>query len=145
MPRPNPLIPLQRVVDDDTQLRAWNERRLRETTLLRVVRRALPRPVAERVYVADGQKNTLELATSAGAIASILRQHGPTILAALRREGWEFSGISVRVQPQAMPASSQKNEPRQWDSSSRLPMDALCDRLSPGPLKAALRRFLRNR
>lgn len=145
MPRPNPLIPLHRVVDDDAQLRSWNERRLHEATLLRIVRRALPRPVAERVHVLDGHKTTLELATSAGAIASILRQHGPAIVAALRHEGWQFNGISVRVQPAVMPLSSAKNEPRQWDSSNRQPMDALCQRLPPGPLKAALRRFLRNR
>lgn len=145
MPRPHPLIPLHRVVDDDAQLRAWNERRLHEETLLRIVRRALPRPVAERVHVADGLKTTLELATSAGAIASILRQHGPAILAALRREGWQFNGISVRVQPQVMPVSLAKTEPRQWDSANRQPMDALCQRLPPGPLKAALRRFLRSR
>ena len=145
MTRPNPLTPLHRVVDDDAQLRAWNERRLHEAALLRVVRRVLPRPVAERVIVADGLQATLELATSAGAIASILRQHGPLILAALRREGWQFNGIHVRVQPQVMPASSPKNLPRQWDSASRQPMDALCQRLSPGPLKAALRRFLRSR
>ena len=145
MTRPKPLTPLHRVVDDDVQLRAWNERRLHEAALLRIVRRVLPRPVAERVHVADGLKTTLELATSAGAIASILRQHGPQILAALRREGWEFNGITVRVQPQVMPPSSGKNEPRQWDSASRQPMDALCQRLPPGPLKAALRRFLRSR
>ena len=145
MTRPNPLIPLQRVVADDAQLHAWNERRLHEAMLLRIVRRALPRPVAERVHVADGLKDTLELATSAGAIASILRQHGPAILAALRREGWQFSGISVRVQPQVMPVSLAKPQQRQWDSSNRQPMDALCERLAPGPLKAALRRFLRNR
>jgi hypothetical protein len=143
--RPNPLVPLHRVVDDDARLRAWNERRMQEAALLRLVRRGLPRPVAERVHVADGSKTTLELSTSAGAIASILRQHGPQILAALRHEGWQFNGITVRVQPQVMPVSSGKSQPRQWDSSSRQPMDALCQRLPPGPLKAALRRFLRNR
>jgi hypothetical protein len=145
MSRPNPLTPLHRIVDADARLKAWNERRRREDALLRAVRRALPRPVAERIHLAEDQSGRLELATSAGAIASVVRQHGPTILAALRREGWQFSGIGVRVQPRSMPLSLHKNVPRQWDSENRQPMDALCATLSPGPLRTALRRFLRNR
>jgi hypothetical protein len=145
MSRPNRLTPLHRIVDADAQLKSWNERRLREDALLRAVRRALPRPVAERIHLAEDQSGRLELATSAGAIASVVRQHGPAILAALRREGWQFSGIGVRVQPQSMPLSSYKSVPRQWDSANRQPMDALCAALPPGLLKAALRRFLRNR
>lgn len=145
MPRPNPLTPLNRIVDADAQLKSWNERRLREEALLRSVRRALPRPVAERVHLAEEQSGRLEVATSAGAIASVVRQHGPTILAALRREGWQFSGIAVRVQPRSMPLSLAKSLPRQWDSANRQAMDGLCARLPPGPLKTALLRFLRTR
>ena len=144
MPRPT-LTPLHRIVDADAQLKSWNERRLREEALLRSVRRALPRPVAERIHLADGQGERLELATSAGAIASVVRQHGPDILAALRRDGWQFSGLAVRVQPPSMPLSLHKNLPRQWDSANRRPLDGLCATLSPGPLKAALQRFLRSR
>jgi hypothetical protein len=145
MSRPNPLTPLNRIVEADAQLNSWNERRLREDALLRAVRRVLPRPVAERVHVADGQGSRLELATSAGAIASVVRQHGPAMLAALRHDGWQFSGIGVRVQPLSMPMSLRKNVPRQWDSTNRRPIEALCASLPPGPLKAALLRFLRNR
>ena len=145
MSRPNPLTPLNSIVDCRRTTQSWNERRLREDALLRAVRRALPRPVAERIHLAEDQGDRLELATSAGAIASVVRQHGPTILAALRREGWQFNGIGVRVQPRAMPLSLHKNVPRQWDSANRQPMDALCSALAPGPLKTALRRFLRSR
>jgi hypothetical protein len=141
----SPLTPLHHIVDADAQLKAWNERRLREDALLRAVRRALPRPVAERIHLADDQSDKLELTTSAGAIASVVRQHGPTILAALRLEGWEFSRISVRVQPRPMPLSLHKNLPRQWDSANRRPLDALCAALPSGPLRSALARFLRSR
>lgn len=145
MTRPNTLTPLRRIVDADAQLKAWNERRLREQTLLLAVRRALPRPVAERVRVTDEQGERLVLATSSGAIASVLRQHGPAILAAVRRDGWQFSGIEVRVQPQSMPMSLAKPVPHQWDSLNRRPVAALEAALPPGPLKAALTRFLRSR
>ena len=145
MTRPNPLTPLHRIVDADAQLKAWNERRRREEALLLAVRRALPRPVAERVRVADEQGQRLELATSSGAIASVVRQHGPGILAAVRRDGWQFSGIEVRVQPQSMPLSLNKSVPRQWDSANRRSLTALEATLPPGPLKAAVARFLRGR
>jgi hypothetical protein len=145
MRRPDPLTPLHRVLDADPTLASWNQRRLHEEALLRAVRRTLPRPVAERLHVVDGRGATLELGTTAGSIASVVRQRGPNIIAALRREGWQFSGIHLRVQPPFMPLSSAKNVPRQWDSASRRPMAQLEATLPPGPLKAALARFLRNR
>jgi len=145
MSRPNPLTPLHRILDADAQLKAWDERRRREEKLLLAVRRALPRPVAERVRVADDQGGRLELATSSGAIASVVRQLGPAILSALQRDGWQFSGIGVRVQPQSMPLSLHKNVTRQWDSSNRRSMASLEAALAPGPLKEALGRLLRGR
>ena len=146
MPRPNPLTPLNRIVDADAQLKSWNERRLREEALLRAVRRALPRPVAERVHLAEEQRSRLELATSAGAIASVVRQHGPTILAALRREGWQFSGISgagattiyaIVIAQKPFHVNGIAQIASRWT--------ALCAPLPPGPLKTALLRFLRTR
>ena len=67
-----------RIVDADAQLDAWNERRLREEALLR---RRSPRSAAAGrgapSIVAERPAGTLELATSAGAIASVVRQRGP--------------------------------------------------------------------
>jgi hypothetical protein len=145
MPRPDPLKPLRRVLEADPQFRAWNERRVRDEALLRAVRRLLPRPVAERILVHDAGSSTLQLVTSAGAIASVVRQRGPELCAALARDGWQFSRIVVRVQPPFMPLSLAENVPRQWDSTSRRPVAKLAAELPPGPLKAALARFLRNR
>jgi hypothetical protein len=145
MKRRETLTRFARVVDDDATLASWNERRLREEALLRAVRRQLPRPVAERVFVASGESATLELSTSAGAIASVVRQRGPDLVAALRRDGFEFSGLRIRVQPQSMPMSWHKTVPRQWNSASRQPLVALASRLADGPLKAALARLLKGR
>jgi hypothetical protein len=144
MKRRDPLR-LDRVIDADAQLAAWKARREREQALLRAIRRALPRPVAERVLVASGESTTLELSTTAGAIASVVRQHAPDILAALERDGWQFSGIRIRVQPQSMPLSLPKSVPRQWDMASRRPLVALHGEIADGPLKRALGRLLKGR
>lgn len=134
---------LGRIIEGDAHLAAWNERRRREEALLRAIRRTLPRPVAERVFVASGEAATLELSTTAGAIAAVVRQQAPGILAALSRDGWQFSGMRIRVQPQSMTLSLQKTLPRQWDSASRRPLVALLPQLSEGPLKEALARLLK--
>jgi hypothetical protein len=139
------LTPFPRILAADAQLAAWNARREREAALLAVVRRALPRPVAERVFVVGADSPVLELATSSGAIATVVRQKGPEIVAILARNGWEFSGIRLRVQPRDAPPAPPKPLPRQWDSTSRRPLVALEAQLPPGPLKAALARFLKGR
>lgn len=139
------LVPLARILSADAQLAAWNARRAREAALLAVIRRCLARPVAERVSVANGEAPTLDLATPTGAVATVVRQRGPEILASLKREGWQFSGIRVRVQPRPAPPERPKPLPRQWDSAARRPMAALESKLVPGPLKAALAKFLHSR
>ena len=145
MSRPRSLTPIDRIVEGDAQLKAWNDRRRREQAMLSTLRRVLPRPVVERLYITVSDGSVLELATGAGAIASVVRQRAPDIVSALQRDGWQFSGIRVRTQPRAMPLSLVKTEQRQWDSASRQPLVALQAKLAPGPLSAALARFLRNR
>ena len=139
------LTPLARILDADAQLSTWNARRAREAAMLAVVRRALPRPVGERVFVVNGDGPTLELATATGAIASVVRQRGPDLVAALRREGWEFSGIRLRVQPRQAPQELPKPLPRQWDSTARHALAGLQASLPPGPLRSAVAKFLKGR
>jgi hypothetical protein len=135
--------PLKQVLADDATLRRWEERRRHLDALTRIVRGLHPRPLAERIHVADADGPELTLACDAGATAAIVRQRGPDMLAALRREGWEFSAIRVRVQVRADPAPSPKATPNQLDRSAFRHLAALARGLSPGPLKAALERFLR--
>jgi hypothetical protein len=143
MAKPTLPQPFSRILAADVTLAAWNARRARDETLLRAVRRTLPRPVAERVFVADSSGPMLTLSTAAGAIATVVRQRSPELLSVLGREGWEFTGIRVRVQPRYMPQQTAKTVPRQWDSRSRRPLAALAAELPEGPLRDALARFLR--
>jgi hypothetical protein len=141
--RPGRLTPLARIVDADAQLASWNDRRRREEAVLQAVRRLLPRPVAERVFIADSQGEALELCTTSGAVATVVRQRAPELLAALQREGRQFIRIRVGVQPRPPPREYGKVEPRQWDSSSVRALAGLAAALPPGPLRGALSRLLR--
>ncbi len=135
--------PFKQVLAGDATLARWQERRERLDTLTGIVRRFLPRPLAERIHVADAENRDLTLATDGGATAAIVRQRGPDLLAALQREGWEFTGIRVRVQVRAEPAPVKKKAVNQMDRSAFRPLAGLARELPPGRLKAALVRFLR--
>lgn len=111
--------------------------------MTRLVRKHLPRPIAERVHVTDAHDGVLELAATAGAIAATLRQRAPDLRAALARDGCDFTDIRVRVQVATRRESDQKSVRRQWDSASATPLFELAGRLPDGPLKAALTRWSR--
>ena len=107
------------------------------------MRRHLPRPLALRLRRAEERDLQLELVTDAGAIAAIVRQRSAELLTALSREGWEFTGIRVRVQVHTDPVPNQKPLANPVDKSALKPLSALARTLPPGPLKAALERFVR--
>ncbi len=134
---------LQRIFADDPMLGPWNARRLHEETLTGIVRRHLPRPLAERVHVADVQGAELVLAAEAGAIAAVVKQRGPELLAALQRDGCQFSVIRVRVQVRTDPPPLHKITTKQTDRACFQPLARLARELPAGPLKAALTRFVR--
>jgi len=135
--------PFRRIVGADATLAAWAARRDSEEALTDHVRKLLPRPLAMRVRVADSRNGQLELAADAGAVAAILRQRSAELLATLKREGWEFTGIRVRVQVRADRGPTRKALANQLDRAALQPLSALARDLPGGPLKAALERFLR--
>ncbi|NDP41139.1 MAG: DUF721 domain-containing protein [Aromatoleum sp.] len=135
--------PLQRILAADATLAGWDARRRHEEALTGIVRRHLPRPLAGRIRVADGRGAELELAADAGAIAAVVRQRTPNLLAELRREGWEFTGIRVRVQVRVEPRPVEKHIMNPIDRAALRPLAGLARDLPPGPLKSALDRFLR--
>jgi glucan biosynthesis protein len=135
--------PLSRILAADPTVAGWQARRRREEALAGIVRRHLPRPLADRVRVVDAEGGELELAVDAGAIAAVVRQRTPDLLAALLREHWQFTGIRVRVQVRVDPVPRQKIDVNQPDRDSLRPLADLARRLPPGPLKASLARLLR--
>jgi hypothetical protein len=137
------MTPLKHILTTDTTLAEWQARRSREQALTIIIRRHLPRPLAMRIHVADARNGELELAADAGAVAGILRQRSTDLLRALRHQGWEFTGIRVRVQVRGDPAPPPKSAVNQLDRSSLRSLTELARSLPRGPLKAALEQFLR--
>jgi len=137
------MMPFKHVLTGDSTLADWEARRSREHALTILVRQQLPRPLAPRIHVVDARRGELELAADGGAVAAMLRQRATDLLAALRRQGWEFTGIRVRVQVRSDPGPPPKASVNQPDRSSLQSLAALARRLPRGPLKTALERFLR--
>jgi hypothetical protein len=135
--------PLSRILDADPALAGWVARQRRGAVLTKLIERHLPRQLADRVRIADAQGRELQLLADAGAIAAIVRQRAPDIVAMLRDNGWEFTGIRVRVQVRATPAISRKVDLNQPDNQALRPLAGLARSLPAGPLKSALARFLR--
>ena len=134
---------IARVLESDAQLAEWTQRHRREAALTLSLRKHLPRPVAERMRVTEAHGGVLEIAAGAGAIAATLRQRVPDLRAALARDGWDFTEIRVRVQVAGLAVSTDKRQPRQWDSRDATPLFELADRLPDGPLKSALAQWSR--
>jgi len=134
---------LQRILAADPVLAAWEARRRREARLTAIVRRHLPRPLAERIRVAEERGPELNLIADAGAIAAVARQRAPDLLAELQREGCEFTSIRVRVQVVGAGPKIRKPALKQIDRSALRTLGTLAQELPAGPLKVALARFLR--
>jgi hypothetical protein len=135
--------PLSRILAADPAIAGWDARRRRDEALGAAVRRHLPRPLAERVRVTDPGTGQLELAVDSGAVAAVVRQRSPDLAAMLRREGYEFTGIRVRVQVRATPSVQRKIVANQPDRESLRPLAELARGLPAGALKSALARLLR--
>jgi hypothetical protein len=139
-PKPRPLAS---VLETESEFADWSTRHREELALTRLLRRHLPRPIADRVRVTDARGGVLELAANAGAIAATLRQRAADLRAALARDGVDVTEIRVRVQVVAITAPPDKRQLHQWDSRHATPLFELADRLTDGPLKAALARWSR--
>ena len=136
--------PFKRILNADTTLAAWAERRDREEALTALIRRHLPRPLAPRIRVADALDGQLELTADTGAVAAIVRQRNVELLAALKHAGWEFTAIRVRVQVRTDAEPKKKPLANPIDRVSLQPLATLARDLPRGPLKAALERLLRH-
>ena len=143
MTRKTPCRPLGRVLEADAELARWTARHREEAALTRLVRKHLPRPLGERLRVCDSRNGVLELAAGAGAIAAALRQRAPDLRAALAREGHAFADVRVRVDVAGSVLPPERAGKPAWDSRSATPLFELADRLPPGALQQAIRRWSR--
>jgi hypothetical protein len=139
----NPPRPLSRILAVDAQIGAWHERMERETRLTTAVRRLLPRALADRVRVAEAVTPTLALAVPAGAVAAVVRQRSPDLLAGLRREGWDFTEFIVRVQVGTAVLPHTKMKTNQIHKVNPAPLRQLAAELPAGPLRNAVQRLAR--
>jgi hypothetical protein len=131
------------VIERDATLGSYAQRQQLEARLTAALRAHLPRPVAPLVRVAGSDSRCLELAASGGAVAATLRQRTPDLLAALRREGWDFTEIRVRVQVRGLVTAPVKASKNQRDASGASTLFALGERLPEGPLRRSLARWSR--
>ena len=135
--------PLSRILAGDAQIADWHVRMRRESRLTTAVRRMLPRALADRVRVAEAEPPTLKLAVSAGAVAAVVRQRSPDLLAGLRREGWDFTQFEVRVQVGTGVLSHTKPDKNQPGRVNPAPLRQLASGLPEGPLRDAVERLAR--
>jgi hypothetical protein len=142
MPRP---VPIARILAADPALAAWVERQRLCDQVGAHVRRTLPRALAPLVRVASCEGGRIELAARAGAVAAAVRQRGPMILAALRREGWDFTEVRVRVQVGGARLAPGKSPTNQRDASGARALFGLAAQLPDGPLRASLERWSRRK
>lgn len=135
---------LGQVLETETALADLQRRRERELHLQLRLRRVLPPALAAHVSVADARSQELELMAASGAAAALLRQRVPDVLHKLAGEGWEFTGIRVRVQ--ARPAVSEPPKPpkKQLDEAAATTLEALASQLGDAPLAKALQRLARH-
>jgi hypothetical protein len=140
VPRPRLLA---KILAADSTLAAWSNRQRLEARLTSAVRSHLPRPVAAQVRAFAADARCLELAAGAGAIAASLRQRVPDLLAALRREGWDFTEIRVRVQVRSSIPAPVKTSENHRDASSAQSLFELAGQLPDGPLRQSLARWSR--
>jgi len=143
MAAPRSPQPFKRILGADATLARWVERHDAEQALTNIVRRLLPRPLAPRVRVADCRRDPLELVADAGAIAAIVRQRSVELLAGLKREGWEFTGMRVRVQVRPLGPPRGKALSNPADRRALQPLARLARELPEGPLRDAIERLVR--
>ena len=143
MAKPNSPKPLSRILALDAQIGAWHERMERESRVTAAVRRLLPRALADRVRVADTGTATLELSVPAGAVAAVVRQRSPDLLAGLRREGWNFTEFRVVVQVGTSVPVKEKPLSKQSRRINGTPLRELARDLPAGALRDAIERLAR--
>lgn len=130
--------PLQQILLADTVLARWTGRLQREHALLQLVQRELPQALAAHVGAVSAEAQELTLGATSGAAAALLRQRSPALLEALKRSGWQFSGIRVCVQARSAGDRPKKVAAKQLDAVSAARLKARARKISDPALAEAL-------
>ena len=101
--------PLGHILSAETAFAGFLDRRRNEQAILQNVRRNLPPALAAQVGIAAAEPPELVLLAGSGAVGALLRQRVPDLVEKLAREGWQFTGIRVRVQPRTLSRPPKKN------------------------------------
>lgn len=141
--RPSSCRPLGKVLETDARLAQWTARQREEAMLTRLVRRQLPRALAECVGAAGVHDGVVELTATSGAIAAALRQRTTTLPEVLRREGIAATRVHIRVAVTTRAATPEGRAGRTLDVAAAAPLFDLAGRLPNGPLRDALSRWSR--
>lgn len=132
---------LRHILSAETTLAGFLDRRRTELAILEHIRRNLPPTLAAQVRIAAAQPPELALLAGSGAAAALLRQRIPDLVEKLAREGWQFTGIRIRVQPLPSAEAPNINNVKQLDSRSVAALRAHAVRLADPGLADALRRL----
>jgi hypothetical protein len=132
---------LRHILSAETTLARYLDRRRSELAILEHIRRNLPPALAAQVGIAAAQPPELALLARSGAAGALLRQRIPDLVENLAREGWEFTGIRIRVQPLPAARSQKKIDAKQLDSRSVAALRAHAALLGDAGLAGALRRL----
>jgi hypothetical protein len=135
---------LGQVLATEVALADLQRRREHELRLQLQLRRGLPPALAAHVNVADARSQELEIVAASGAAAALLRQRAPDLLRKLAGEGWEFTGIRVRVQARTAAVEMPKSPKKQLDVAAAATLRTLAASLGDAPLANALTRLARH-
>ena len=133
--------PLRHILSAETALAGFLDRRRNEQAILQNVRRNLPPALAAQIGIAAAEPPELVLLAGSGAVGALLRQRVPDLVEKLAREGWQFTGIRVRVQPRTLSGQPKKNIAKQLDGLSAATLRAHAERIADPELASALRRL----
>jgi hypothetical protein len=133
--------PLRHILSTESTFAGFVDRRRRELTVLQHLQDNLPPALAAQVDVVDARPPELMLIARTGAAAGLVRQRFPILLQILAREGWEFTGIQLRVQARSGAQAEHKIVAKQLDDVSATVLRRHAEALTDPALAAALRRL----
>jgi hypothetical protein len=128
------------VATDELKALSARTRRLRELQTLYL--RSAPRELAGSSRVKSYKAGVLCVTADNGAIAAKLKQLAPTLLASIRKNDAEITGIRIEVQVGKVPKQALPGRKKNLSDQSLDSVDALATEIPAGPLKLALANFV---